>query len=61
MRPWVEDHVLMDDSLRRRWAGEDVDLTGRPPSDLVLVAEQDDESSTSSFPWTARRLPRPTR
>ena len=27
MRPWVEDHLLMDDSLARRWAGEDVDLT----------------------------------
>jgi hypothetical protein len=32
----------MDDSMRRRWAGEDVDLTGRLPSDLVLAAAEVD-------------------
>ncbi len=42
MRPWVEDHVHMDDALRRRWAGEDVDLTERMPSDLILAAMQAD-------------------
>ena len=30
MRPWVEDHAVMDESLRRRWAGEDVDLSAAP-------------------------------
>ncbi len=42
MRPWVEDHLLMDDSLARRWAGEDVDLSGRLPSDLILAAAEAD-------------------
>lgn len=38
MRPWVEDHALMDESLRRRWAGEDLDPSERIPSDQVLAA-----------------------
>lgn len=38
MRPWVEDHVHMDGALRRRWAGEDVDLRERLPSDLIMAA-----------------------
>ena len=38
MRPWVEDHVHMDHALRRRWAGEDVDLSERVPSDLIMAA-----------------------
>ncbi|MBC3192019.1 tryptophan 7-halogenase [Pseudonocardia sp. C8] len=38
MRPWVEDHVRMDDATVRRWAGEDVDLTRRLPSDLIMAA-----------------------
>ena len=44
MRPWVEDHAVMDESLRQRWAGEDVDLSGpRLPSDLVMEAAHVDE------------------
>jgi 2-polyprenyl-6-methoxyphenol hydroxylase-like FAD-dependent oxidoreductase len=44
MRPWVEDHAVMDESLRQRWAGEDVDLSGpRLPSDLVMEAARVDE------------------
>ncbi|GAA1836296.1 FAD-dependent oxidoreductase [Microlunatus capsulatus] len=38
VRPWVEDHAVMDDGLRRRWRGEDVDLDGPLPSDLVMAA-----------------------
>lgn len=38
MRPWVEDHVRMDEATRRRWAGLDIDLTGRLPSDLIMAA-----------------------
>jgi hypothetical protein len=38
MRPWVEDHVHMDADLRRRWAGGDIDLSRRLPSDLVVAA-----------------------
>lgn len=44
MRPWVEDHAVMDEALRRRWAGEDLDLTGpRLPSDLVMEAAKIDQ------------------
>ena len=35
MRPWVADHVRMDTAMLDRWAGRDVDLTRRLPSDLV--------------------------
>ena len=42
MKPWVDDHVHMDESTQRRWAGQDVDL-GKPlPSDLILAAAQAD-------------------
>ena len=44
MRPWVEDHAVMDESLRRRWAGAEIDLSGpRLPSDLVMAAAKVDE------------------
>jgi 2-polyprenyl-6-methoxyphenol hydroxylase-like FAD-dependent oxidoreductase len=44
MRPWVEDHAVMDESLRQRWAGEDVDLSApRLPSDLVMEAARVDD------------------
>ncbi|MEP6648311.1 MAG: hypothetical protein ABJA74_00145 [Lapillicoccus sp.] len=44
MRPWVEDHAVMGESLRRRWVGGDVDLSGpRLPSDLVMEASRVDE------------------
>lgn len=42
MRPWVEDHVYMDGDLRRRWAGGEVDLSHRLPSDLVVAAVPSD-------------------
>jgi 2-polyprenyl-6-methoxyphenol hydroxylase-like FAD-dependent oxidoreductase len=38
LRPWVEDHVAMDEASRRRWAGADVDLSTRLPSDLIMAA-----------------------
>ena len=44
MRPWVEDHVQMDDALRRRWDGADVDLSQPLPSDLIMEAAQVDPS-----------------
>ena len=44
MRPWVEDHAVMDEALRRRWTGEDLDFTGpRLPSDLVMEAAKVDK------------------
>jgi 2-polyprenyl-6-methoxyphenol hydroxylase-like FAD-dependent oxidoreductase len=42
MRPWVEDHVRMDEDQRRRWEGGEVDLARRLPSDLILAAAEVD-------------------
>ncbi|WP_395728062.1 FAD-dependent oxidoreductase [Nakamurella sp.] len=44
MRPWVEDHRRMDDALTRRWDGQDIDLTDRLPSDLIMSAASQDAS-----------------
>ncbi len=38
IKPWFDDHVYTDAHLQRRWAGEDVDLTRRLPSDLITAA-----------------------
>jgi 2-polyprenyl-6-methoxyphenol hydroxylase-like FAD-dependent oxidoreductase len=40
MRPWVEDHVHMDEASLRRWRGADLDLDERLPSDLIMAASQ---------------------
>ena len=53
IKPWVDDHVHMDESTRRRWAGEDVDLRQPLPSDLILAAAEADPS----HPRRHRRLP----
>ena len=42
MRPWVEDHVRMDAATRSLWAGDDIDLDGRLPSQLILTAARMD-------------------
>jgi hypothetical protein len=44
IKPWVDDHVRMDEATRRRWAGEDVDLCQPLPSDLILAAAEADPS-----------------
>ena len=44
IKPWVDDHVHIDESIRRRWAGEDVDLCQSLPSDLILAAAEADPS-----------------
>jgi 2-polyprenyl-6-methoxyphenol hydroxylase-like FAD-dependent oxidoreductase len=44
IRPWFEDHVYADERLIRRWAGADVDLSERLPSDLVVAATAVDPS-----------------
>jgi 2-polyprenyl-6-methoxyphenol hydroxylase-like FAD-dependent oxidoreductase len=44
MRPWVEDHMAMDDALARRWLGEDLDLSKPLPSDRILAAGEIDPS-----------------
>jgi 2-polyprenyl-6-methoxyphenol hydroxylase-like FAD-dependent oxidoreductase len=40
IRPWVEDHILMDGDRVERWSGRDVDLDAPLPSDLILEAAQ---------------------
>jgi 2-polyprenyl-6-methoxyphenol hydroxylase-like FAD-dependent oxidoreductase len=44
IKPWVDDHVLIDDATQRRWAGEDLDLRQPLPSDLILAAAGADHS-----------------
>jgi 2-polyprenyl-6-methoxyphenol hydroxylase-like FAD-dependent oxidoreductase len=40
IKPWFADHVSADADLQRRWAGADVDLTSRLPSDLIAAAAE---------------------
>jgi 2-polyprenyl-6-methoxyphenol hydroxylase-like FAD-dependent oxidoreductase len=40
IRPWVADHVTMDDAAALRWQGHDVDLSQPLPSDLVVAAAE---------------------
>ena len=44
IRPWVDDHVHMDEATRRRWAGQDLDLSQPLPSDRILAAATADPS-----------------
>jgi len=59
IRPWVEDHIHMDDSTQRRWAGHDIDLNQPLPSDLILAAARADPSilPTSSGYLSMTALP----
>jgi 2-polyprenyl-6-methoxyphenol hydroxylase-like FAD-dependent oxidoreductase len=38
IRPWYLDHVHWDATLLRRFAGEDLDLSARIPSDVICAA-----------------------
>jgi hypothetical protein len=44
IRPWYEDHVRWDAAELRRFAGEDLDLDARIPSDVVCDCAQVDPS-----------------
>jgi 2-polyprenyl-6-methoxyphenol hydroxylase-like FAD-dependent oxidoreductase len=44
LRPWFEDHVYWDATLLRRFAGQDLDLDARIPSDVVVDCAQVDPS-----------------
>ena len=44
IKPWVDDHVHMDEATRRRWAGQDIDLSQPLPSDRILAAAAADPS-----------------
>ncbi len=40
IRPWFDDHRDVDADRMRRWAGGDVDLHRRLPSDLIVAAAE---------------------
>jgi hypothetical protein len=42
VKPWFDDHVHWDDSLMRRWAGEDIDIDGPLSSDLICAAAHEE-------------------
>jgi 2-polyprenyl-6-methoxyphenol hydroxylase-like FAD-dependent oxidoreductase len=44
LRPWFLDHVHFDRTLLARFAGEDIDLGDRIPSDVIVAAAEVDES-----------------
>lgn len=44
IRPWYDDHVYWDSTVLRRFAGEDIDLDARIPSDVVCDCAQVDPS-----------------
>jgi len=56
MRPWVVDHIEIDEGLGRRWGGQDIDLVARIPSDLVVqAASQDPAIGEALGPWASMR------
>ncbi|HJQ41948.1 MAG TPA: FAD-dependent monooxygenase [Jatrophihabitantaceae bacterium] len=44
IRPWFEDHVYWDATLLRRFAGEDIDVDAKIPSDVICAAADVDPS-----------------
>jgi flavin-dependent dehydrogenase len=42
IKPWFADHLEIDAHRARRWAGRDIDLSGRLPSDLIMAAAKVD-------------------
>jgi hypothetical protein len=44
LRPWYADHRYWDETLLRRFAGDDIDLDARIPSDVVVACAQVDPS-----------------
>jgi 2-polyprenyl-6-methoxyphenol hydroxylase-like FAD-dependent oxidoreductase len=42
IKPWVDDHVQMDEATRRRWNGEDIDWHQPLPSNLILATAEKD-------------------
>jgi hypothetical protein len=54
VKPWYEDHVHWDATLLRRWRGEDIDLDGKLPSDVICAAAEVDPSLMSTvMPYLA--------
>ena len=44
IRPWFEDHVYWDATLLRRFAGQDLDLDAKIPSDVICATAEVDPS-----------------
>lgn len=44
VRPWFEDHVYWDATMLRRFAGEDIDVDAKIPSDVICAAAEVDPS-----------------
>jgi 2-polyprenyl-6-methoxyphenol hydroxylase-like FAD-dependent oxidoreductase len=44
LRPWFLDHLHFDRTLLRRFTGDDIDLTDRIPSDVIVAAAEVDEN-----------------
>jgi 2-polyprenyl-6-methoxyphenol hydroxylase-like FAD-dependent oxidoreductase len=44
LRPWYRDHAHWDRTLLSRFAGEDIDLADRIPSDVICAASDVDDS-----------------
>ena len=44
VRPWYDDHIWWDQTLLRRFAGEDLDVEGRLPSDVICATAEVDPS-----------------
>jgi hypothetical protein len=42
IKPWFADHVEIDAHRVRRWGGQDIDLSGRLPADLIMAAAEVD-------------------
>jgi 2-polyprenyl-6-methoxyphenol hydroxylase-like FAD-dependent oxidoreductase len=42
IRPWFDDHRLVDGERVRRWSGSDIDPERRLPSDLIVAATEAD-------------------
>lgn len=54
MRPWFEDHVYWDSTLRSRWAGHDIDVDAPIASDVVCAAAAvDPEIAPAVMPFQA--------
>ena len=48
IKPWFVDHQFVDSERVRRWAGGDVDLGHRLPSDLIVAAADADPRLTEA-------------
>lgn len=58
IRPWFEDHVYWDATMLRRFAGVDLDLDAKIPSDVICAAAAVDPSILSgALPYTGMMAP----